>query len=77
MKSNKRDMLIARKRVEGLLGIEAHLKVNEGRNRFVDYKGVVNGIYEGIFTVLNVDTGKIASYPYSDLITKNVRFYRL
>ena len=76
MKSNKREITIARKRVEGLIGTPVELKVNEGRNRFVRYVGVVESMYEGIFTVKSEADGKVHSYPYSDLVTKNVRFFR-
>ncbi len=33
-------------------------------------------MYKAIFTVKSLEDGKLYSYPYSDLITKNVKFYQ-
>ena len=74
--SNTREMLIAKKRIELLQGKDVVLKVNLGRNRMVEYTGRVEEIYQGIFTVRDTSDGKIYSYPYSDLITKNIKFYQ-
>ena len=76
MRANVRDIILAKKRVELLRGEEITLKVNEGRNKFVRYNGAIRDMYEGIFTVEESETGKVYSYPYADLITKNVKFLK-
>ena len=76
MKSNIKELEIAKKRIELLAGREVKLRVNEGRNKIMNYVGVVDGMYKAIFTVKSLEDGKLYSYPYSDLITKNVKFYQ-
>ena len=76
MKSNIKELEIAKKRIELLAGREVKLRVNEGRNKIKNYVGVVDGLYKAIFTVKSLEDGKLYSYPYSDLITKNVKFYQ-
>ncbi|MCI8728983.1 MAG: hypothetical protein HFK07_04115 [Clostridia bacterium] len=76
MKSNIKELEIAKKRIELLAGREVKLRVNEGRNKIKNYVGVVDGMYKAIFTVKSLEDGKLYSYPYSDLITKNVKFYQ-
>ncbi len=76
MKSNIKELEIAKKRIELLAGREVKLRVNEGRNKIRNYVGVVDGMYKAIFTVKSLEDGKLYSYPYSDLITKNVKFYQ-
>ena len=76
MKSNIKELEIAKKRIELLAGREVKLRVNEGRNKIKNNVGVVDGMYKAIFTVKSLEDGKLYSYPYSDLITKNVKFYQ-
>jgi len=76
MKSNIKELEIAKKRIELLAGREVKLRVNEGRNKIKNYVGVVDGMYKAIFTVKSLEDGKLYSYPYSDIITKNVKFYQ-
>ena len=76
MKSNIKELEIAKKRIELLAGREVKLRVNEGRNKIKNYVGVVDGMYKAIFTVKSLEDGNLYSYPYSDLITKNVKFYQ-
>lgn len=77
MKVSAKELDIAKKRIELLTGQDVRLRVNQGRNRIVDYVGRVEEMYNAIFTVKSLDDGKVYSYPYSDLITKNVKFFRI
>ena len=57
-------------RIKNLLNKQVRLKVNIGRNKFEYYKGVIEGMYDSVFTV-SVN-GIIKSFSYADLLTKNV-----
>ena len=46
MKSNIKELEIAKKRIELLAGREVKLRVNEGRNKIKNYVGVVDGMYK-------------------------------
>ena len=57
-------------RIKNLLNKQVRLKVNIGRNKFEYYNGVIEGMYDSVFTV-SVN-GIIKSFSYADLLTKNV-----
>ena len=76
MKANRRALIIAKKRVELLKGQDIRFAVNEGRNRIARFEGKICDMYDGIFTIEDSTNDKIRSYPYSEIITENVKFYR-
>ena len=57
-------------RIKNLLNKQVRLKVNIGRNKFEYYNGVIEDMYDSVFTV-SVN-GIIKSFSYADLLTKNV-----
>lgn len=57
-------------RIKNLLNKQVRLKVNIGRNKYEYYNGVIEGMYDSVFTV-SVN-GIIKSFSYADLLTKNV-----
>ena len=55
------------------------VRVNLGRNKSVNYSGILSGIYPALFTVKPDDEnflGKTA-YSYSDVLCGNVKIKRL
>lgn len=55
------------------------VRVNLGRNKTLNYSGILSGIYPALFTVKPDDEdflGKTA-YSYSDLLCGNVKIKRL
>lgn len=46
------------------------LKIDIGRNKYEVYEGILDNLYENIFTV-NIN-GLKRSFSYSDVLTKNV-----
>lgn len=68
---------MAKRRVSMLAGKDMIIKVNKGRNKFVEYSGTIDSVYPSIFTVNATieNENKILSYSYNDVLTKAVRFY--
>lgn len=68
---------VAKKRAELLKGIDVRLEVNEGRNRFVTYDGMIENLYPYIFTFQSVLYGekRILSFSYVDLMTKRIKIF--
>lgn len=68
---------LAKKRAELLKGVKIKLKVNEGRNRFVFYEGVIQNTYPNIFTFLCFLYGeeRTISFSYVDLMTKRIKIF--
>lgn len=64
-----------RKRVELLKGINVLIKVNEGRNKIIDYVGKVESVYPSVFTFKTEDEN-IKTFPYADVLTKNIKFFK-
>ena len=61
--------------VKALSGKDVTVKLNLGRNKFVTFPAVVNGIYPSLFTVRPDDKnclGKTA-YSYSEILCGRVR----
>ncbi len=61
--------------VREMKGLDILVKVNRGRNRIEEIEGVVEDVYPAIFTIRNKE-GEIASFSYSDILAKNILFYR-
>ena len=64
-----------KKRVELLKGINVLIKVNEGRNKIIDYVGKVESVYPSVFTFKTEDEN-IKTFPYADVLTKNIKFFK-
>lgn len=64
-----------KKRVELLKGINVIIKVNEGRNKITNYYGKVENLYPSVFTFKTADEN-VKTFPYADVLTKAIRFYR-
>lgn len=61
--------------VKALSGKDVTVKLNLGRNKFVTFPAVVNGIYPSLFTVSPFDKnflGKTA-YSYSEILCGRVK----
>lgn len=76
MREVKHNLSNAKNRIERLQGIEVKLLINKGRNRFVSYNGFIEDIYPYIFTIrVTSEDLPLQSFSYSDVLTKNIRFY--
>ncbi len=63
----------AKLRAEKLKGIKVRFKINKGRNKFVFLDGTIEDVFPAVFTVRAEN--EIKTFPYSDLLTKNVRIF--
>ena len=49
------------------------IQVHKGRKKYKKFKGIINGVYNNIFTIVPIDETKITqSYSFTDLITKDI-----
>lgn len=64
-----------KEQVKEMKGISVKLKVNRGRNRIEEIEGVIEDAYPSIFTIRNTE-GEISSFTYSDILAKNILFYK-
>lgn len=65
-----------KERVRRLQGVDVRLKVNRGRNNFVNVQGRVKELYPAVFTFEAEDTkSPILTFSYVDVLTKNVRIF--
>jgi len=63
----------AKNYVAKIRGMELFFRVNTGRNKIVEFVGRVENTYASVFTVRS-EENIIKTYPYSDVLTGNVRF---
>ena len=57
--------------IEELIGKEATIKYNLGRNKYEKYNGIIKETYNKIFLIeIN---GIKKSFSYADVLTKNVK----
>ena len=69
-----KSIVSAKEVIEKLQGKKVDVKVSLGRNKFVTYKGKLDGIYPALFTVAPEDEnyhGK-TSYSYSEYLCGDV-----
>ena len=57
--------------IEELIGKEATVKYNLGRNKYEKYNGIINETYNKIFLIET--NGIKKSFSYVDVLTKNVK----
>ena len=62
--------------VKGIAGTRIKLKVNRGRNKIDVMEGSVESVYPRIFTFRRSD-GELSSFSYSDILSNNIKFYRI
>lgn len=64
-------------RIERLQGQMVDMKVNCGRKKIVMRQGVIDGIYQSVFTVKMINhTTEIASFSYTDILCGNLKLRR-
>ena len=63
----------AKRRAERLKGITVRLKINKGRNKFVERIGEIVDLYPAVFSFRSGE--ETTTFSYSDLLTKIVRIY--
>ena len=61
---------LIKKKINELLNQKLKIKVYIGRNKYEYYDGIIEKMYDNIFTI-NTNKG-IKSFSYSDVATKNV-----
>ncbi len=60
--------------IEQNIGRRVHIKSHRGRIKSVENDGIVESVYQSVFTILVQQDGisKRLSYAYSDLFTKHL-----
>lgn len=78
MNEVKHNIETTKMRVNILKGKDIRFQVNLGRNKLIEFDGYIDELYPQIFTVLADIDGKetTLSYSYSDVLTKNVKFFK-
>lgn len=76
MREAKTDVNITIGLVKGAVGERVKLRVNRGRNKIEEIVGAVENVYPKVFT-FRADDGRLNTFCYADVVSKNVRFYRI
>ncbi|MBQ2714030.1 MAG: Veg family protein [Clostridia bacterium] len=63
----------AKRRAERLKGVTVRLKINKGRNKFIERIGEIEDLYPAVFSFRSGE--EVSTFSYSDLLTKIVRIY--
>ena len=61
--------------VENKKGKKLRFKHNGARNQIEEFEGVINGIYDYIFTIKVSESGETKSFSYSDVLISNLEIY--
>lgn len=75
MRTINQDITKTIEQVKGMQGVSIKMKVNRGRNKIEEIEGILEDAYPSIFTVRNTE-GELFSFSYSDILAKNILFYR-
>lgn len=77
MRVQQADISKVRASILQQLGSRVMIQLDRGRHRIDVQKGVINGAYPCVFTILideNEDNpSKLMSFSYTDVLTKNIR----
>lgn len=76
MREITQDINLTIRLVKDMTGTKIKLKVNRGRNKIELMEGAVENVYPKIFTFRRTD-GELNSFSYSDILSKNIKFYRI
>lgn len=69
---SKNSLLEVKKHMEGCIGQEIYVKANLGRNKQIEKKGTIEGVFPNLFVIREQDTEHKMSYTYADLLTNNL-----
>lgn len=62
--------------IKEAVGKRVGIRVNRGRNKIEEMVGAVENVYPRIFT-FRADDGSLNSFCYADVVSKNIRFFRV
>ncbi len=62
-------------RVRLLAGLPLRIRVNRGRNKIEQFEGKIESVYPKVFTIRKAG-GEISTFSYSDVVARNVKFFK-
>ncbi len=74
---SKNSLLEVKKHMEGCIGQEIYVKANLGRNKQIEKKGTIDGVFSNLFVIKEQDTEHKMSYTYADILTNNLEITML
>ena len=74
---SKNSLLEVKKHMEGCIGQEIYVKANLGRNKQIEKKGTIDGVFTNLFVIKEQDTEHKLSYTYADILTNNLEITML
>ena len=63
----------AKRRAERLRGVLVRIRINKGRNKFIDKTGKICDLFPAVFTFCSEN--ETLTFSYSDLLTKMVKIF--
>lgn len=76
MREIKLELENAKKRVKLLQNKDIMIRINKGRNKFVNINGKITDIYPSIFVIQSSDDNKLYTHSYNDILIKTVQFFK-
>ena len=61
--------------LESIKGKKMHFKYNGSRNQIEEFDGIIENIYNSIFTIRLNDKDSIKSFSYNDIINESLQFF--
>ena len=74
---SKNSLLEVKKHMEGCIGQEIYVRANLGRNKQIEKKGTIDGVFSNLFVIKEQDTEHKMSYTYADILTNNLEITML
>ncbi len=62
-----------KRRAERLKGVFVRIRINKGRNKYVEKEGEISDVFPAVFTFSSGE--ETLTFSYSDLLTKNVKIF--
>lgn len=63
----------AKRRAERLKGMLVRIRINKGRNKYIERRGEIADLFPAVFTFFSEN--ETLTFSYSDLLTKKVKIF--
>lgn len=64
-----------KKSIEDIRGKIIHFKYNGSRNQIEEFDGIIENMYNAVFTIKNINNNELKSFTYNDIINKSLQIF--
>lgn len=66
---------IIKDKISSIKGKKIHFRYNGSRNQIEEFDGIVENVYNSVFTIKICNCNSLKSFTYNDIINKSLQFF--